>query len=378
MISQDQLRSPKEWLADESISLLRDYVRIPTRSEADGEEAGALFLKHFFDCANIEAEVVCPGPRRCNVLARLPGLRRDGALLLLNHIDVANVFPEGWKEARPFEGDFKNGYLYGRGVFDTKSLAIVQALAMRHLREKGIVPQSDILFLAEADEEWLQQWGSRWLLDHRPEWFEGVRAVFNEGGSSEVVVRDVRFWGIETVQAGCAWAELESSQAEPLQALAARWIRLQSPIVEPDPQVVLGFRLLANEMHPPLNDILRNLDRVRRDPKELSGIPDRFGAFLEARIQWIGPVRPPNDPNAKFHSTFFVYVPPGMDPAPLVRSVLADASRSTIHEVSVFESGPTHASPYPTAVTLDLERVIETRSPGVPFGPLPTMGGFTT
>jgi hypothetical protein len=53
----DQVRSPKEWLAQESISLLRDYVRIPTRSEFEGEEAGALFLKEFFDCANIEARL---------------------------------------------------------------------------------------------------------------------------------------------------------------------------------------------------------------------------------------------------------------------------------------------------------------------------------
>src|SRR5215471_16306746 len=190
LVSPDQLRSPQEWLAHESISVLRDYVRIPTRSMYEGEEQGAFFLKRFFDCADIEAEIVCPAPKRCNVLARLPGKRRDGAILLLNHIDVANVFPEGWKQARPFEGDFNNGFLYGRGVFDTKSLAIVQALAMRHLKEHGIVPQSDILFLAEADEEWMQQWGSRWLLEHRPEWFEGVAAVFNEGGSSEVVVRD--------------------------------------------------------------------------------------------------------------------------------------------------------------------------------------------
>jgi acetylornithine deacetylase/succinyl-diaminopimelate desuccinylase-like protein len=377
-VSRDQVRSPKEWLAQESISLLRDYVRIPTRSELEGEEAGALFLKEFFDCANIEAEIVCPAPGRCNVLARLPGLRRDGALLLLNHIDVANVFPEGWREGRPFEGDIKNGYLYGRGVFDTKSLAIVQALAMRHLKEHGIVPRSDILFLAESDEEWKQQWGSRWLLSHRPEWFEGVTAVFNEGGASEVIVRDVRFWGIETVQAGCAWAELESPDAKPLEELAARWTRLHSPVVEPNPQVVEGFRLLANELHPPLNDLLRNLDRVRRDPEELSGLPDRFAVFLEARVQWLGPVHPPNDGSAKFHSMFYVYVPPGMDPAPYVKSILDDASRSGVRAVSVFQSGSTEPSPYPTPTTMALQRVIEGRYPGTWFGPLPTVGGFTT
>jgi len=61
-----------------------------------------------------------------------------------------------------------------------------------------------------------------------------------------------------------------------------------------------------------------------------------------------------------------------------VKSILADASRSSIRQVSVFQSGPTQASPYPTAATLDLQRVIEARYPGIPFGPLPMMGGFTT
>lgn len=377
-VSRDQVRSPQDWLRYESISLLRDYVRIPTRSEFEAEEQGALFLKRFFDCAGIEAEVVCPAPKRCNLLARLPGKTRQGALLLLSHIDVANVFPAGWKEARPFEGDFKNGYLYGRGVYDTKSLAIAQALAMRHLKEHGIVPKADILFLAEADEEWTQKWGSRWLLAHRPEWFEGVAAVLNEGGTAEVVVRNVRFWGLETLQAGCAWVELESPQAEALRELARRWPRVHSPVVDPHPHVVEGFGLLANELHPPLTDLLRHLDRVKRDPSELALLPDRFGVFLEARVEWLDPVRPPDEPNAKFRTLFYVFTPPEMDTAPYVAEILADAARSSIRPVSEFQSGPTTASPYPTPITRALQRVTQARYPGVAFGPMPLIGGFTT
>ena len=311
----------------------------------------------------------------------MPGCREkpeQGALLLLSHIDVANVFPAGWKEARPFEGDFKNGYLYGRGVYDTKSLAIAQALAMRHLKEHGIVPEADILFLAEADEEWTQKWGSRWLLAHRPEWFEGVAAVLNEGGTAEVVVRNVRFWGLETLQAGCAWVELESPQAEALRELARRWPRVHSPVVDPHPHVVEGFGLLANELHPPLTDLLRHLDRVKRDPSELALLPDRFGVFLEARVEWLDPVRPPDEPNAKFRTLFYVFTPPEMDTAPYVAEILADAARSSIRPVSEFQSGPTTASPYPTPITRALQRVTQARYPGVAFGPMPLIGGFTT
>src|SRR5688572_3486803 len=110
-IEADVTRSPEKWLEIESVRLLRDYVRIDT-SMNRGEEEGARFLKQFFDCAGIEAEIVCPAPGRCNLLARLPGKRREGALLLLNHIDVAPADPATWKDALPFEGKIRAGYFY--------------------------------------------------------------------------------------------------------------------------------------------------------------------------------------------------------------------------------------------------------------------------
>ncbi|HVE66609.1 MAG TPA: M20/M25/M40 family metallo-hydrolase, partial [Thermoanaerobaculia bacterium] len=122
-IEADLTRSEARWLEIESIRLLRDYVRIDT-SIGRGEEEGARFLEQFFACAGIETEIVCPSPRRCNLLARLPGRRREGALLLLNHIDVAPADPATWKDALPFEGKIKAGFFYGRGAYDMKSLAI--------------------------------------------------------------------------------------------------------------------------------------------------------------------------------------------------------------------------------------------------------------
>ena len=42
------------------------------------------------------------------------------------------------------------------------------------------------------------------------------------------------------------------------------------------------------------------------------------------------------------------------------------------------ESEVSVASPYPTPFTELLRRVAEARFPGVPFGPFPTFGGYTT
>ena len=370
-------RSPERWLSDEPVRLLRDYVRIDTSLD-HGEEKGTDFLRGFFECAGIETEVICPSPTRCNVFARLPGKKREGALLLLNHVDVAPPFPTLWKEAPPFEGRIKAGYLYGRGVYDMKSIAIAQALAMRNLKQLGIVPASDILFLGEASEEIGQEYGSRWLLQHRPELFAGVGQVLNEGGVVELVIREPRYWGLETVQAGYATAELEGPTSQVLAELADRWRQLHSPVVQPVPQVVEGFGLLANHLVSPLTDPLRHLDRVRRDPNELAILPDRYASFLEARAFWSSPFRVRTDGETRFHIVLVVSTPPGMPPERYFDPILADSASHGITTVERFAGGTTVASPYPTPFTEMLRRVTESHFPGVPFGPLPTSGSFST
>ena len=372
----DIKRSPEEWLREEPVRLLRDYVRIDTTPKK-GEREGAEFLRRFFECEGIEVEMVCPAPERCNVLARLPGRRREGALLLLNHIDVVEAFPQYWKEAAPFEGTIKLGFLYGRGAYDMKSLGLAQALAMRNLKRKGIVPESDILFLAEADEEVGQRWGARWLLEHRPEWFAGVRQVLNEGGTTEVIVRDVRFWGLETLQAGYALAEFEAVSNPPLEQLAARWPKLDSTPVAPHPHVVAGFEMLANHLSSPLTDPLRHLDRVLRNPAELAILPDRYACFMEARINWSPLYQHPDHPGFS-RRIAVISVPPGQDPAPYLRPILEDAKKKGLTVVISAESEVSIASPYPTPFTELLRRVAQARFPGVPFGPVPTFGGYTT
>ena len=371
----DQTRPPAEWLQEEPIRLLRDYVRIDT-TPAKGEKAGVEFLRDFLDCEGIQTEIVCPAPGRCNLLARLPGRTRQGGLLLLNHVDVVDAFPSFWKDAPPFEGRIKLGYLYGRGVYDMKSFGIAQAIALREIRRRGIVPATDILFLAEADEEIGQKWGSKWLLEHRPEWFEGVKWVVNEGGTTELILRSPRFWGIETVQAGFASAELESSR-ETLNALAKAFPRLQSPAVQPLPEIVAGFDMLANHLPNPYTDPLRHLDRVSRNPAELAILPDRYAAFLEARIHWSDLYEHPDSPG-RLRGYVTISVPPGVAPRPYLDPILKAAGEQSVRVLSVFDSGPTRASRYPSALTDLLQRVTEAHYPGVPFGPIPGFGGYTT
>jgi acetylornithine deacetylase/succinyl-diaminopimelate desuccinylase-like protein len=374
--AKDLERPPAEWLREEPVRLLADYVKIDTTAEK-GERAGALFLKEFFDCEGIENELVCPAAGRCNLLARLPGKTSNGALLLLNHIDVAGVFPENWKEAAPFEARIKSGYLYGRGSYDMKSLGLIDALAMREVHRRGVVPATDILFLGEADEEVGQEWGSRWLLEHRPDWFAGVRWVLNEGGTNELILRTPRYWGVETVQGGYATAEFEGPGRPALETLAAQFPKLHGPVVTPLPVVVKAFEMLANHLPSPYTDPMRHLDRVVANPAELAVLPDRYGSFLEPRLHWSDFYSHPARPD-RMRRYVVVVTPPGMAPGPYLAPIVDAARKQGLAVLETFDSGPTKASPYPSGLTNLLRRVTEAHFPGVPFGPVPGFGGATT
>jgi acetylornithine deacetylase/succinyl-diaminopimelate desuccinylase-like protein len=373
----DLTRPAAEWLALEPVRLLRDYVRIDT-TEDKGEREGALFLQRLLECDGIETELVCPLENRCNLLARLPGQSRTGALLLLNHIDVARAYPALWKEAQPFVGTIQKGYLWGRGAYDMKSVGLSQLLALRNLKRRGIVPRSDILFLAEADEESGQKLGSGWLLEHRPQWFAGVANVLNEGGTDEMILRTVRFFGIETLQAGYGLLELEAPTADAIRALEALKLPPPSSPVAPHPHVVAGFDMLANHLGHPLTDPLRHLDRVLQDPGELAILPDRYASFLETRIRWSGAYAYPPGSTGNDRGFVVVSTPPGISPSPWLDAIARNAREHGVRVLQSFDSGPTTASPYPTAFTDLLRRIVEAHWPGVPFGPVPTFGGATT
>jgi hypothetical protein len=305
----DQRRPEEEWLREEPVRLLRDYVRIDT-TPAKGEREGVEFLRRFLDCEGIETEIVCPAPGRCNLLARLPGKTRDGALLLLNHVDVVDAFASFWKEAPPFEGRIKLGYLYGRGVLRHEVVRHRSGPRAPGGRRRGIVPATDILLLAEADEELGQKWGSRWLLDHRPEWFAGVKWVDQRGGTTELILRSPRYWGIENVAGRFRVRRARVDARDPRRTRQGRLPASSAKPVEPLPEIAAGFDMLANHLPHPYTDPLRHLDRVVRDRAELAILPDRYAAFLEPRIHWSELYEHPDSPG-RLRGYVSVSVPPG-------------------------------------------------------------------
>ncbi len=190
---------PADPMDREAMDALEQYLRIDTSNPPGNETAGAQFLLQLLAKEGIQARLVGADPKRQSLYARLESGSNEKALLLLHHIDVVPPVVAEWTKP-PFSGMEANGYIWGRGALDIKSLGIAELMAMIDLERRKVPLTRDIVYLAAADEEAGGLRGVKELLEKNPELFENVGFVLNEGGYAETVVDKVTFWGIETQQ----------------------------------------------------------------------------------------------------------------------------------------------------------------------------------
>lgn len=198
---------------DHATQLLQKYIRVRSVNPPASTREAAELLQAEFTQAGLEAKLYESDPSgKVNLLVRLPG--RDHSkkpVLLLNHMDVVPVDPKQWKED-PFGAEIKNGILWGRGSVDMKSTAILQLTAMTLLKEQGIVPARDILFLADCDEESDGRWGAAWMIKHH--WSElDPEYVLDEGGigSTDLYAPGKTVFGISVGDKQVLWLKLRAT-----------------------------------------------------------------------------------------------------------------------------------------------------------------------
>jgi acetylornithine deacetylase/succinyl-diaminopimelate desuccinylase-like protein len=167
-------------LLKEATQYLQEYIRIQTVNPPGNEIEGARFFKKIFDAESIPCQVFEPSLGRGNLLAILKGNGRKKPILLLNHMDVVPVEKERWK-VDPFAGIIQDGYLYGRGALDDKSMGIIEMMALFILKRENVLLERDILFFAAADEETGGKWGIQWAIENVFSLKKSEYAL-NEGG----------------------------------------------------------------------------------------------------------------------------------------------------------------------------------------------------
>ncbi|WP_197319942.1 M20/M25/M40 family metallo-hydrolase [Saccharomonospora sp. NB11] len=201
--------------ADEAVTLTSELIRIDTTNTGDpatlvGEREAAEYVAEKltevgYDITYVESG----GKNRHNVIARLAGADPSrGALLVHGHLDVVPADASEWS-VHPFSGAVQDGYVWGRGAVDMKDMLGMSLALARHYKRHNIVPPRDIIFAFLADEEAGGQYGAQWLVDNRPELFEGATEAISEVGGFSITLRDnVRAYLIETAEKGIRWMTL--------------------------------------------------------------------------------------------------------------------------------------------------------------------------
>lgn len=198
-------------LEKEAVNLLQDYLKINTTNPPGKEMKAAHFLASILENEGINYEIYEPEDGRANLLARLESKGNKKPLLLLNHMDVVGVEPENWT-TDPFSGEIKDGYIWGRGTLDMKSMGIMELLAILQAKRNEYNLSRDIIFLAVADEERGGEVGAKWMMNNHPEKIN-AEFVINEGsyGISDMPLIKKPVFPCSTAEKGHLWLRINST-----------------------------------------------------------------------------------------------------------------------------------------------------------------------
>ena len=185
-------------LRPEVLDYFTSLVRIDTSNPPGNESRAAEYLKLILDREGISSREFAADPNRANLVARVRGNGSRKPIVMLGHTDVVGVQREKWP-VDPFSALRKDGFIWGRGTCDDKSLVAAELAVMLLLQREHVKLDRDVIFVAEAGEEGSNSLGIDFLVDqHWPD-IEAEYALA-EGGYASARDGKVRYVEITTTE----------------------------------------------------------------------------------------------------------------------------------------------------------------------------------
>jgi acetylornithine deacetylase/succinyl-diaminopimelate desuccinylase-like protein len=273
----------------EALDLFIKYLKIDTTNPPGNEIRAAQFFADICKREGIEYQVFEPFPGRGTLWARVRGDGSKRPLILLNHTDVVPHSPEFWT-VPAFSGEIKNGFIYGRGAMDMKSVGIAQFVTLLAFKRAQVPLKRDVIFLATADEEAGGLKGAGWFAQNHPELIANAEFLFNEGGNN-IVDQNGRVLaiGVGPAEKTPAWLRLTAtgepghgSVPRPNSAVnrllrALNRLLDYEPPVQITPPVEQAFRAVAPLMPPATAEKYANLREAVKDPAFLRQLESEPG-----------------------------------------------------------------------------------------------------
>ena len=195
-------------IEEEVTNLLSDLIRINTTNPPGNETKAAKYLAETLEKDGFKCELFESTLGRGSVITRIKGTGEKPSMLLLSHLDVVAANPKEWS-VDPFAGLVKDGFIWGRGALDMKSMTAMEVMVMKLLKRNNVKPKGDVILAATADEEKGGEAGAGWLVRNHP---EKIRAdyVINEGGGLAIPINGKNIYTIQTAEKGILWFKVKA------------------------------------------------------------------------------------------------------------------------------------------------------------------------
>jgi len=197
--------------SDLAVTWMQEYLRVDTTNPPGNEMRAVTFYKKILDQEGIENRVFEYAPGRGNLWARLPRASSGtGAgevkrpIILLNHMDVVTSDAAHWK-VPPFSGEIRDGYIWGRGAQDMKDEGLAQLVVMVMLKREKVALDRDVIFLAVADDEEVDDTGTDWFIEHQRDLLGNAEFLINEGGENLLENGKVKYVGVDVGEKTTYW-----------------------------------------------------------------------------------------------------------------------------------------------------------------------------
>ncbi|GAA3398169.1 M20/M25/M40 family metallo-hydrolase [Cryptosporangium minutisporangium] len=188
----------------EPVELLQRLIRVDTTNPPGNEAELVSYLDGILRDAGVATTLVESAPGRVNLIARIPGRGVAPPLLMQGHLDVVPVSDHGWTHP-PFSGTIADGFVWGRGALDMKSGVVMMLVALLRTLAEGAQPPGDVILALLADEEAGSDRGAKYLVENRPELFEGVKYAIGEFGGFSMEIAGRRFYPIQVAEKQICW-----------------------------------------------------------------------------------------------------------------------------------------------------------------------------
>ena len=379
-----QSGSPINWdaLANETVRVLADYIKVNTTNPPGNELEAARFLKRILDREGIEAQILDTAELkpagRANLYARLKGNGSKKAVALVHHMDVVPVTANFWSTGA-FDGIIKDGYLWGRGTIDMKAQGIVSLMAMIAIKRSGMPLTRDIVYIANADEE-LGSTGALVFVERHPDLLRDVEFLMTEGGGNEVNDGKLAYYGVGIAEKRTFWQRVtvagtpshgsRPTKLNPVPRLVAaldKIAKYETPL-HVTPGVDKYFRDISSRYPEPRKTWLADVKKSLNDPRAREWILNDvyWNAILRNTISLTG-LQGSNKTNvipAEATAEIDIRLLPDTDQEAFMATLKQIVNDTSVHFTGLLAPKPPLENPIDTDLFHAIERASRDRDPG--------------